>query len=106
MLGPWQRAARATEAPFEFVSTATPRHGGAAANRTSTAYRSFDADANCVDCPCLATPGNVALIVASYTRVGACKSVAPYDNGTTAYGSAAFEHNAAATPPGAGRERC
>jgi hypothetical protein len=99
MLGPWQRAAHATEAPFELVSTATPHHGGAAAiaNRTSTAYRSTGADANGMDCPCLATPRNAALIIASYTRVGAYRSVAPYDNGT------ASEHNAVATPPGVGR---
>jgi hypothetical protein len=70
------------------------------------AYRSTGSSANGVDCPCLATPKNVALIVASYTRVGACRSVAPYDNGTTAYGSTTSEHNAATTPPGAGRERC
>jgi hypothetical protein len=107
MLGPWQRAAQATEAPFELVSTAMPHHGGGAStNRTSTAYRSTGAGANGMDCPCLATPGNAALIIASYTRVGACRSVAPYDNGTATYGSTASEHNAAATPPGVGRERC
>jgi hypothetical protein len=109
MLCPCQRAAHAIEAPFELVCTAMPRHGGTAAattNRTSTAYRSASAGANGVDCPCLTTPGNAALIIASYTQVGACRSVAPYDNGTATYGSAASEHNAAATPPGAGRERC